>query len=145
VPGTYVLFLERATSGAITVGALGTHTFGAGWYAYVGSAFGPGGFARVERHRRSAAGGTDPHWHIDFLLGDSGTRLDSVVAAETDAECAVSRALPEGPVPGFGASDCSCSTHLAVAPERGPLLDAAGDALRASLREDRERADGADE
>jgi endonuclease-3 len=145
VPGTYVLFLERATEGEIAVGALGSHTLAAGWYAYVGSAFGPGGFSRVERHRRSAAGGTDPHWHIDYLLADPDTRLDSVVAAETDAECAVSQALPDGPVPGFGASDCSCSTHLAFAPERGPLFDAATAALGASSREDRQRADGADE
>ncbi len=145
MPGTYVLFLERPAAGELAVGALGERTFGAGWYAYVGSAFGPGGFTRVERHRRSAAGETEPHWHIDYLLSDADTRLDSVVAAETDAECHTARALPDGPVSGFGASDCSCETHLAAAPERDALFDAACDALADSLREDRQRTRGADE
>jgi endonuclease-3 len=145
VPGTYALLVEREEPAAIAVGALGTHTFPAGWYAYAGSALGPGGFSRVGRHYRNAAGETDPHWHIDYLLGAPDSRLDAAVAAETDAECALSRTLPEGPLEGFGSSDCSCSSHLAYAAERADLFEPACDALRASLRDERERGDGADE
>lgn len=56
VKGTYVLQIvvdERIT---ITVGALGSIAFDPGSYAYVGSAFGPGGLVRVERHREVSSG-----------------------------------------------------------------------------------------
>jgi len=145
VPGTYVLLIECPDAVELTAGALGTHRFPSGWYAYVGSALGPGGFSRVDRHRRSAAGETDAFWHVDYLLGHPEVSLDAVVAAEVDAECAVSATLPEGPIPGFGSSDCSCRSHLAHAASRADLRRVAGDALSAALREENEGTDGADE
>jgi endonuclease-3 len=131
MPGTYVLLVALPRPITVEVGALGAREFDAGWYAYVGSALGSGGFARVARHRRSAAGETGEHWHVDSLLAPPESRLDAVVAAPVAAECAVAEALPDGPVPGFGASDCGCRSHLAYAPERGPLFDVACAALRA--------------
>jgi len=115
--GTYTLLLTLPRAVDIEVGALGTHRFPAGAYAYTGSALGSGGFARVDRHRRVARGDHDVrHWHVDYLTGHAATELvDVVTSSGVDAECAIARRLPDGPVEGFGASDCGCRSHLAVA------------------------------
>jgi Uri superfamily endonuclease len=128
--GTYTLLVELPTDATLSVGALGDHAFPAGWYAYTGSAFGTGGFARVDRHRELAAGERDArHWHVDHLLGHPAARLvDDVRSVDRDVECAVARSLPDGPVDGFGASDCACVTHLAYAPDRDALLRAVREA-----------------
>jgi endonuclease-3 len=114
--GTYTLLLDLPEAVDVAVGALGTHRFPAGAYAYTGSALGSGGFARVDRHRRVAAGDRDVrHWHIDYLAGHPATALvDAVTSPGVDAECAIACRLPAGPVDGFGASDCDCRSHLAV-------------------------------
>ncbi|AXG11365.1 GIY-YIG nuclease family protein [Haloplanus rubicundus] len=114
--GTYTLLLSLPDPAEIAVGALGTHALPAGAYAYTGSALGSGGFARVDRHRRVAAGDHDTrHWHVDYLTGHPTTELVGVVTSPgVDAECAVAARLPDGPVAGFGASDCGCRSHLAV-------------------------------
>ncbi|PSP43161.1 DUF123 domain-containing protein [Halobacteriales archaeon QH_6_64_20] len=124
--GTYTLLIELAEEVEIRVGALGVREFPRGWYAYTGSAFGSGGFSRIDRHRRVASGTHDVrHWHIDRLLGHAATRIESVATSVgADVECAVARALPGDPVPGFGASDCDCESHLAYAAERTVLADA---------------------
>jgi len=114
--GTYTLLLDLPEAVDVVVGALGTHRFPVGAYAYTGSALGSGGFTRVDRHRRVAAGDHDVrHWHIDYLAGHPDTTLvDVVTSPGVDAECAIARRLPAGPVDGFGASDCDCRSHLAV-------------------------------
>ena len=113
--GTYTLLVTVDRDVECAVGALGTVELAAGTYAYTGSAFGPGGFARVDRHRELAAGDrTSTHWHVDYLLAhDAATVADVVTTAERDVECAVARRLPDGPI-GFGASDCDCDGHLAA-------------------------------
>lgn len=113
--GTYTLVISLPRSVEVEVGALGEHRFDAGGYAYTGSALGPGGFGRLDRHRRVAAGEHGVrHWHVDHLLAHPMT---AVVAAGLtpgrDVECAVAPDLGDGPVQGFGASDCSCPSHLA--------------------------------
>jgi Uri superfamily endonuclease len=122
--GTYTLVVELAESATIAVGALGERDFRPGWYAYTGSAFGPGGFARVERHRELAAGERDArHWHVDYLLGHPGAAVESVVRTPgADVECAVSRRLDGDRVSGFGASDCDCDSHLVYSPDRAGLV-----------------------
>ena len=119
VPGTYVLLLELTAAERVEIGALGSFEFPAGTYAYAGSAFGSGGLSRVDRHREVAAGERDVrHWHVDYLTGHPETALRAVVLApHADAECAVARALGDGPVSGFGSSDCSCESHLARVPD----------------------------
>ncbi len=120
--GTYTLLLALPNAATLEVGALGTHEFPMGWYAYTGSALGTGGFARVERHRDLAAGEHDVrHWHIDHLLGHPASRLVADTRTEAAVECAVARTLPDGPVAGFGASDCDCQSHLAHTRCREPL------------------------
>jgi len=127
VPGTYVLAVTLGEAATIEVGALGERAFDRGTYAYVGSAFGPGGFSRVDRHRELAAGERDArHWHIDYVLGHPAASLATVVKyPELDVECALASSLPGDPVPGFGASDCDCGSHLLRAPGRETLLAAA--------------------
>lgn len=122
--GTYTLVVELHDSATIDVGALGGVAFDPGWYAYVGSANGPGGFARVERHRELAAGCRDSqHWHVDYLLGHPEATVDTVTTTGgVDGECAVASGLDCGVVDGFGCSDCSCHSHLAYSPQRAPLL-----------------------
>lgn len=113
--GTYALVLDVPEQIDLTVGALGDVSLPAGGYAYVGSAFGTGGLGRVDRHKRVAAGEHDVrHWHIDYLLNRPPVSLVSVVAIPAvDVECALGRELGSGPIDGFGASDCSCESHLA--------------------------------
>ena len=121
--GTYTLLIDLPATTTVTVGALGTHRLSAGAYAYTGSALGPGGFARVTRHRRTARDDHDVrHWHIDSLLGDTPATIDRVYyASGADVECSVADRLPAGPVDGFGASDCGCVSHLA-GPEPADVL-----------------------
>jgi Uri superfamily endonuclease len=130
MPGTYVLVVDVARPTTVEVGALGDRAFAAGAYAYVGSAFGPGGFARVDRHRELASGGRDTrHWHVDYLLGHPATTLEAAVTfPDADRECELAASLPGDPVPGFGASDCDCPAHLLDAPDADAVLEAAVDA-----------------
>lgn len=132
--GTYTLFVELPTAVSIEVGALGEYRFPSGWYAYTGSALGAGGFSRVDRHYELAAGErTTRHWHIDYLLGHDTTALrGDVRTVDADVECLVAESLVNGPVPGFGASDCNCRSHLAYTAE--------GDSLRSAVAEAHRRA-----
>jgi Uri superfamily endonuclease len=117
--GTYTLVFSLPEPTAIAVGALGEHRFPAGGYCYTGSALGSGGFSRIDRHRRVAAGEHDvKHWHVDYLGGHPETVIVAVErVGGRDAECAVARELGDGPVPRFGASDCHCESHLARFPD----------------------------
>jgi Uri superfamily endonuclease len=112
--GTYTLVFSVPSTVTIDVGALGEHRFPAGGYCYTGSALGSGGFSRIDRHRRVAADEHDVrHWHVDYFGGHPETEIVTVERTPgQDCECAVARELGDGPVPGFGASDCGCETHL---------------------------------
>ena len=125
VGGTYTLLVEVLEPATVEVGALGERSFDPGWYAYTGSALGPGGFSRVDRHRELAAGERDTrHWHVDYLLGHPAADIDTVVDSRgVDIECAVATAVDGDPVAAFGASDCDCGSHLHYAPQRAHLLD----------------------
>mgnify|MGYP000256509700 CR=1 FL=1 len=138
-PGTYVLLLSLPAAETVSIGALGTARMPPGAYAYVGSAFGSNGLARVDRHRRVAAGEHDvTHWHIDYLGGHPSTSLNGVVAApHADVECRLASSLraeearlESAPVSGFGASDCDCPTHLFVADDVETLRSAVNDGFR---------------
>ncbi|WP_101297207.1 GIY-YIG nuclease family protein [Halegenticoccus soli] len=134
--GTYTLVFELPEPTRITVGALGECAFPAGGYAYTGSAFGPGGLDRVDRHRRIAAGERDVrHWHVDYVAGHPATTLrTAVTTVDADVECDVAERLGSGPVVGFGASDCSCSSHLAHRESVRSLERAVDDAHRTASR-----------
>ncbi|MCT9097890.1 DUF123 domain-containing protein [Haloarchaeobius sp. HME9146] len=127
--GTYTLLLELDRDATIEVGALGPIDFDSGWYAYTGSAFGPGGFSRVDRHHELAAGERDTrHWHVDYLLGHPDVTLRTDVrTVDADVECVVASQL-KTVVPGFGCSDCDCDSHLATASDRETLVAQVTDA-----------------
>ncbi|MEE9493885.1 MAG: GIY-YIG nuclease family protein [Gammaproteobacteria bacterium] len=113
--GTYVLEVFLSTSEQIRVGKIGVKGFQAGYYYYVGSAFGPGGLrARIRHH---AGHSRRKHWHIDYL--SELAELQSVFfVADTQrfehewAQRLMSLALLNIPVKGFGATDCHCLSHL---------------------------------
>jgi Uri superfamily endonuclease len=112
--GIYCLLLENGPAD-VAVGSLGTLRFPRGWHLYVGSALGPGGLARVERHLRLYRNrDRSPRWHIDYLLLSPSFRLRYVLSALTgqDLECRLAEALGPPLVPGFGCSDCTCPSHL---------------------------------
>jgi len=97
------------------VGSLGTVHFPSGTYLYTGSAMGPGGLAaRLARHCRDQK---KRHWHIDYLLEPATVEAIWWQVTDERVECrwaAAALALPGAcvPVAGFGASDCSCRSHL---------------------------------
>lgn len=114
--GIYCLVLKNFSCTA-RVGALGEIAFLAGWHCYIGSALGPGGLVRLERHLNLATKkDKKPKWHIDYLLTDPRFAVAYAVSAPTKErlECRLADAFSRGGtgVPGFGCSDCDCFTHL---------------------------------
>jgi Uri superfamily endonuclease len=112
--GVYALvFSNRPCS--LRIGALGEIRFRRGWHIYIGSAMGPGGFARVRRHRQLArARDRPPRWHVDHLLLSPRFTLRYTLcgASPGNLECALTDALGGEAVPSFGSSDCACRSHL---------------------------------
>jgi Uri superfamily endonuclease len=108
--GSYVLLMSLSEEQMITIGGLGLTCFHRGHYAYVGSAL--GGFSsRLNRHLHA---GKKLHWHIDYLL--EKVTLDAIITGESPerTECKIALVLARQfeSVPGFGASDCHCRSHL---------------------------------
>lgn len=134
--GTYTLVIRLEEPATLAVGALGDCEFPAGRYAYTGSALGPGGFARVDRHRELARGErTTRHWHVDYLLGHPTASIDQVIYTDdADVECEVAARIDGDPVAGFGATDCGCSTHLRYDVDGEGFVDA----IRAAHRSARD-------
>lgn len=110
-----MLILRLPRPVTITVGRLGRFQFLAGWYAYVGSARGPGGLAaRITRHLRSPK---SSRWHVDYLRACARPVEIWYAVGTRKRECDWSRSLSglpgaSVPVPRFGASDCHCPAHL---------------------------------
>ncbi|MCP4631048.1 MAG: GIY-YIG nuclease family protein [bacterium] len=115
LPGTYTLILASSFEKPINIGKLGTLLLKPGFYAYIGSAFGPGGLkARIRHHRKFS---NRPHWHLDYL--GSTLRLCEVWythdQTRREHQWAEVHAQTRGvilPQPGFGSSDCHCRSHL---------------------------------
>lgn len=112
--GVYVLLIYTE-AGSIKAGTLGNISVRKGYYAYVGSALGCGGFARVKRHiRLSREKRGKNHWHIDNLLMHPESRLTRVYCLRTgkQVECFTASCMSGEVVLRFGSSDCSCPGHL---------------------------------
>ena len=122
--GTYVLLIEVLRDTDVRVGRLGVVAFPRGYYCYVGSALGPGGWrARLARHLRQQK---KPHWHIDHLLRRAVVLETWCAPSVARLECTWARALlrlPGAmlPVRGFGSSDCHCPAHLVLLAARPSL------------------------
>lgn len=124
--GTYVLLCEAFAEARVTIGRLGILEAHPGWYAYVGSAFGPGGLsARVGRHMRREK---PLRWHFDYLRPLLDLRSVWFSVSTERCEAVWARALtrlPAACVPleGFGASDHRGASHLAAFDSKPSLLD----------------------
>ncbi|MGD0953840.1 MAG: GIY-YIG nuclease family protein [Methanotrichaceae archaeon] len=125
-PGIYtlVLLLDRAQE--IEVGSLGIVQFVEGYYSYTGSARGPGGLKRVERHKRVLLGASSVRrWHIDYLLPYTSL-VDAVVTRTfADLECRIAGRIGSElrVVPHFGSTDCRCPGHLHFSQELDQIQD----------------------
>ena len=112
-PGSYALLLQLEVPSRIEVGRLGRFAFPWGYYLYVGSAR-RGLLPRLRRHLRSPK---PRHWHIDYLREAAEALEAWCVFSEERLECVLAEAARRQAggqelAPGFGASDCSCSSHL---------------------------------
>ena len=116
--GTYLLLLQLKRNRRIEIGRRKGSSpilFRAGYYAYVGSAFGPGGLrSRIKRHLWKDK---KPVWHIDYLREVAEPVEVWICGGERKMEREWADALiwMEGsqPVEGFGNTDDRGSkTHL---------------------------------
>lgn len=113
-PGTYALILRSAATRTAVIGRLGKLAIDAGFYIYIGSAFGPGGLrARIMRHCRASK---KKHWHIDYLRAFIAPVAvwysDEAVRFEHRWAQAIAGMPAMKAVDGFGCSDCDCGAHL---------------------------------
>jgi Uri superfamily endonuclease len=128
VKGIYLLMLRLdAALTDLAIGRLGRFDCAAGYYMYVGSAFGAGGIAaRLAYHARATK--LHPHWHIDYLRAHARLLETWSVGTTVRLECCWASELARAPelsfaVPGFGSSDNGCVSHLLYAARRpGPRL-----------------------
>jgi sugar fermentation stimulation protein A len=110
-PSSYLLMLVNRKEQERRVGCLGRVRFAAGYYVYVGS----GGPNVVKRIRRHLAPQKRRHWHIDYITaGRNRMRPTGAYVYPRAPECRLAAELASRltSVPGFGASDCACPTHL---------------------------------
>ncbi len=123
-PGTYALILRAMHQQDVQIGRLDRLSARPGFYVYVGSAFGPGGVrARVRHHAKISE---CPHWHIDYLRQTAELKQvwythDPVHREHSWAAVFGNMRGASIPLPGFGASDCTCVSHLYFF-QRQPLL-----------------------
>jgi len=113
--GIYVLVLHLADDTDLAIGNLGKFHFTKGYYYYIGSAHGTGGFKRVTRHFNVAKGKNSTRkWHIDHLLPHSEVLCSVLLPSQQALECKMAQKLQISldPMPGFGCSDCKCRSHL---------------------------------
>ncbi|MBE3136697.1 MAG: GIY-YIG nuclease family protein [Thermoplasmata archaeon] len=108
--GAYLLIITLPKDASVMVGKQGLLHFKKGCYAYVGSALN-GLEQRIQRHLRT---NKKTHWHIDYLL--PFTEIVEILYKENNRreECRIAQFLERnfGSIPGFGCSDCSCTSHL---------------------------------
>lgn len=115
--GVYTLIINLSKRINLQVGCLGSLEFEKGFYAYTGSALGPGGLmGRIQRHLKK---GKKCFWHIDYLLESNYSSIKLVIYARSNKryECKIIKEITNTnvkPIKGFGASDCKegCKSHL---------------------------------
>lgn len=116
--GSYILLIELNSDSEIEVGGEEKH-LDKGFYTYFGSAFGPGGLKRIDRHKEVSKGKRDVrHWHIDYLSGlEDSNIIEAIKFPEKDLECELAQEAGQK-VENFGSTDCSCRSHLGYFPDR---------------------------
>jgi sugar fermentation stimulation protein A len=112
--GLYLLGLKFDDSLSIHIGSLGKVHLKKGGYLYCGSAR-KNLSSRISRHvlKRKKA-----RWHIDYLTSQENAvvELVRIFSLKDRTECGLNLQVQElpgaEPLPRFGCSDCSCSSHL---------------------------------
>ncbi|PTW58762.1 Uri superfamily endonuclease [Breoghania corrubedonensis] len=122
-PGSYVLLIRLPRRLPLDMPRLGNPVLSRGWYAYCGSAHGPGGIrARVSRHMRREK---TLRWHVDRLTIAAGEVRAAAFAdrGECDLVATLMQAGFTVPVSGFGSTDCRvCPAHLLRWPGQGATV-----------------------
>jgi sugar fermentation stimulation protein A len=111
--GVYILVMALHEGKVVDIGSLGRHTLAPGFYTYTGSAMG-GIMQRVSRYLSPIS---RSHWHIDDLVRNARLERILFLPSRERLECRINTAIqqriePIVPIPGFGSSDCRCTTHL---------------------------------
>lgn len=111
--GVYILELLLPEERDLIIGRLGKRTFEPGYYYYVGSAQ-QNLKHRIHRHLRTEK---TIRWHIDYLLQVAQILQVYTWPGEKSMECILGKYMQDfpaclQPIPGFGASDCKCKSHL---------------------------------
>ncbi len=119
--GVYTLIIFLSQGKKITIGKLGIAFFPAGYHVYTGSALGRSSTSLFGRIRRHLSKEKKKHWHIDYLLDTSISKVVHVILSETTLrkEHEVVNNLEANSkfrtiMKGFGSSDCrsGCIAHL---------------------------------
>lgn len=134
-PGIYTLVLSVPEALQIDVGSLKCRSFPGGYYCYTGSARGPGGLKRVDRHILLSRGEKKTRrWHIDYLLPWASVLEVCITKTAEDLECLIASAIGKevSVVPGFGCSDCRCPGHLHYSGDMSAILGAVDRAHKAA-------------
>ena len=109
--GNYMVVLRLKKGCKLVVGSLGEVSFRGGYYVYVGSAM-RNLTKRIQRHQRKKK---KLFWHIDHLREHAEFCVALPVRSGNSLECDIAKRIKEisdWSIPGFGASDCTCGTHL---------------------------------
>ena len=114
--GTYLLFIKIIKSVEITIKGKSS-LLNAGYYIYIGSAFGAGGLSsRLHRHLRKIK---KKNWHIDQITSSTFSEIICIgVLLKQRVECELSKIIGDiektVPITGFGNSDCEkkCISHF---------------------------------
>lgn len=111
--GAYVIIFHLEKSCNIKIGQLGSFSFMAGYYYYVGSAL-KNLKKRVDRHCLKQK---NCRWHIDYLSTQAKVVETILFRSEQRQECNIAdyflnQPYFQQPVPRFGSSDCRCPSHL---------------------------------
>lgn len=111
--GTYCLIISMKKSEKLDIGHLhNMHKYRKGYYVYIGSAMN----SLVPRLNRHLSDEKKMHWHIDYLLKSPDCHIRDILfnISEERIECALAESISKDgeEIPGFGCSDCSCSSHL---------------------------------
>lgn len=109
--GSYIIVFFLKKNLKLHIGSLGEVRFKKGYYLYVGSAK-TNLTKRIRRHQRKRK---NLFWHIDYLRDRANFCMALPIRASEYLECSIARTLrdiTERSISGFGASDCSCKSHL---------------------------------
>lgn len=115
--GAYIMYLLlKKNKRGLKVGSLKIQDFDSGLFAYVGSAYGPGGLrGRLRRYLKIKRRHSNIHWHIDHIIVNPDSKILGFHVLEGASEHQVAKEiekLAKASFKGFGCSDCHCYSHF---------------------------------